>query len=350
MQIVPAIMSGGSGTRLWPLSTAEHPKQFHRILSDQPMIIDTAKRFGGSHEALEFLAPMFIAGQAHGGLLAEALQGAGITPSAVILEPVARNTAAVALVAALGAMERAPGAKVLLAPADHVIREIAAFHDALVRTSEAVEDSIVTFGMAPTGPETGFGYIEHGAALADGVFRIASFKEKPDLETAQAYLDSGGYSWNSGIFFFAPEVLVGEFEALQPELLSAVRAAYDKAKRDGETIELDPEAFAKADAKPVDIAIMEKTGKGVVAPCSIGWADVGSWSEYWRLSDKDADANALEGAVLARDVTNTLVRVEDGVQVSIAGVDNLIVVVTKGKVMILPTDRAQDVKSLIPEE
>lgn len=350
MQVIPAIMSGGSGTRLWPVSTGARPKQFHRILSDQSMIVETAKRFASDAKGIAFLPPLFVAGEGHRDILAGEVEAAGMAPMAMILEPVARNTAAAALAAALVAMETAPGAKVLLLPADHVIRDVEAFHSAIARAGKVVEDSIVTFGMSPTAPETGFGYIEQGDAISEGVFQIASFKEKPDSETAKGYLAKGGYSWNSGIFFYSPEVLVSEFEALQPEILNSVRAAVERARRDGGELLLDEDAFSEVKKAPIDIAIMEKTSRGVVVPCSIGWADVGSWSEYWRLSEKDADGNAVQGSVLVTDVTNTLVRAEPGIHVSVAGLDNLVIVATKDSVLVLPMDRAQDVKALIPDD
>ncbi len=313
------------------------------------MIIETAQRFAAGRSDMEFLPPLFIAGEAHREILAEEVAAAGVNPSAVLLEPMGRNTAAAALASALAAMEFAPGAKVLLLPADHLIRDLDAFLEAIGRTGEVVNDCIVTFGMSPTGPETGFGYIEQGAAISEGVFGIASFKEKPDRETAEAYLESGGFSWNSGIFFYSPEVLVAEFEALQPEMLKHVRDAYESARRDGPELLLDPEAFSKVEKSPIDIAIMEQTRKGAVAPCSIDWADVGSWAEYWRLSERDGDGNATEGSVLIEDVTNSLIRSDDGVHVSVCGVSDVIVIATRDNVMVLPRSEAQRVKELIPK-
>lgn len=349
MKIVPAIMSGGSGTRLWPVSTAERPKQFQQILSDDAMIVETAKRFGADRDGLAYTSPIFVLGESHRDILYAEVEAAGIAPAAVVLEPMGRNTAAAAAAAALTAMEFAPDAKVLLLPADHLIRDLDAFHAAIARTRDAVEESIVTFGMAPTAPETGFGYIEQGEAIGDGVFRIASFKEKPDRETAQGYLDAGGYSWNSGIFFYAPEVLLAEFEAHQPDLLAGVRAALEGGGRDGTEILLDAGTFAGVKSLPIDIAIMEKTSRGAVAPCSIDWADVGSWAEYWRLSGKDSGGNALEGSVLTENVENSLIRSAPGMHVSVCGVSDLIVIATRDHVLVLPKDEAQRVKQLIPK-
>lgn len=349
-RILPAIMSGGAGTRLWPLSTPECPKQFHKILSDRSMIMETAARFLGAAGSAEFLPPLFVAGEAHRDVLRSELEAAGIEPSLVALEPVGRNTAAVAACVAVIAAERFPGAEVLLLPADHVIGDIAAFRDAIQRAGDAVATSIVTFGMSPTGPETGYGYIEQGAAIDDGVFRIASFKEKPDRRTAQEYLDAGGYSWNSGIFYFRPEILIEEFEAYAPETLMLARQAIERGAAVGRELTFDTEAFAAIDPTPLDIAIMEKTKKGAVAPCSIGWADVGSWAELWRLSQKDEHGNATEGDVLMDGVLNSMVRAEDGVQVSVCGISDVIVVATREHVLVLPRSEAQRVKDLIPED
>lgn len=343
-------MSGGSGTRLWPLSTSERPKQFHTLFGEDAMIVETAKRFSADSHGLEFLAPVVIAGAAHGGLVNDQLRQAGVETGDVILEPQGRNTAAAAVVAALAVQAADPEAKVLLCPADHVVRDPGAFLSAVATAGRVVDEKIVTFGMTPTAPETGFGYIMQGEELAPGVFAIEAFREKPELEMAEAYLADGGYSWNSGVFFFSPDVMLREFAEQQPDILAGVRKAMDEGARTDAGLVLDAAAFGAVASLPVDIAIMEGTRHGAVAPCVIGWADVGSWSEYWRLSQKDDAGNAVQGSVLTQDVRNTLVRAEPGMHVSVAGVDDLIVVVTRDKVMVLPMDQAQSVKALIPED
>lgn len=348
MKIIPAIMSGGAGTRLWPLSTSERPKQFHRILSDRPMIVETARRFTSDFDGLTVLPPIVIAGASHKDVVQAQFEEAGISPSAIILEPMGRNTAAAAAVAALVAQRQSPGAMVLLLPADHLIKDLESFKSAIQLASEVVGQSIVTFGMSPTGPETGFGYIQQGPAIRDGVFQISSFKEKPDHATAERYLASGDYSWNSGIFFYSPDVLLAEFETHEPDMLELVRQSLDLGDRVGAEVHLDDRAFAQIEGRPVDIAIMEKTEKGAVVPCAIDWADVGSWAEYWRLSAKDGSGNATEGSVLLEDVENALVRSEDGMHVSVCGVSDVIVIATRDNVLVLPRSHAQRVKDLIP--
>jgi mannose-1-phosphate guanylyltransferase/mannose-6-phosphate isomerase len=346
--ILPVIMSGGSGTRLWPLSTDDRPKQFHALSGERPMIIETALRFRGAAAGERLLDPIVIGAERHLDLTDALFRDAGLPQPVQILEPVARNTAATAALAAHAALALHPGALALLVPADHVVSRPDAFISAVLGASSVAGTRIVTFGITPTGPETGFGYIERGAPLADGVFEIASFREKPDAGTAAAYLRRGGFDWNAGVFLFDPHVLLGEFARLAPEIGAGALRALERASREPSAILLDPEAFAAVPARPVDIAIMEKTTLSAVAPCDIGWADLGSWSELWRLSDKDARGNAIAGPVRSVDIDSCLVRAE-GVQVSICGVSGLIVVATEGRVLILPRERAQDVKSLIPD-
>ncbi len=312
------------------------------------MIVETACRFAPDNGDLAWLPPILVGGADQRAVLLGQFEAARIATSAVVLEPIARNTAPAAIAAALMAQEAAPGAKVLLAPADHVIGDLPAFRRAVARAAAVVDRSIVTFGMEPTGPETGFGYIQQGAVIRDGVFQISSFKEKPDRQTADRYLASGDYTWNSGIFFFSPEVLLAEFEAYEPEMLELVRRSIAQGRRDGAEWLLDQDAFAQIEPKPIDIAIMEKTSKGAVVPCSIDWADVGSWAEYWRLSEKDEHGNSSEGSVLLKDVRDALVRSEDGVHVSVCGLSDIVVIATREHVLVLPRSRAQEVKDLIP--
>jgi mannose-1-phosphate guanylyltransferase/mannose-6-phosphate isomerase len=347
--IVPVIMSGGSGTRLWPLSTTERPKQFHVLGGAYSMIAETARRVEGDHGDVQFLPPVVIAGEAHAQLVDDLLAEAGIRPSRVVLEPMGRNTAATAALAAMVVQDVAPGADVLLLPADHVVTRPAAFHAAIQRAGAVVDQRIVTFGILPDRPETGFGYILQGEMLADGVFAIQRFTEKPKRDVAEAYLREGGYSWNSGVFYFTSALMLEEFSGAAAAIREGAQAALAAGRREGARIFLDRDLFAAVPAQPVDIAVMEKTQCGAVAPCEIGWADIGSWSEYWRLADKDASGNAHagSGSTLVLDGANNLV-LADGVHVSIAGVNDLIVVATRDAVIVLPKDRAQDVKALIP--
>lgn len=344
--ILPVILCGGSGTRLWPLSTDAAPKQFHALAGEDSLFVDTATRLAGA-EGLDALPTVVIAGDRHGAQAAEQLALAGLNVGAIILEPSARHTGAAAAVAALHAAESGNDPIVLLMPADHVIVDRAAFVEAIRRAVPFADSHILTFGITPDRPETGYGYILHGHALADGVLAIRRFVEKPRREAAEELLAAGGCSWNAGIFMFRPSVLLAEMEAHAPEILVAAQQALAGAGRSGKDIRLDADAFGRAPSVPLDIAVMEKTAIGAVAPCDIGWADIGSWSELWRLGHKDGQGNVVSGSVLARDASDNLVRAE-GIHVSIAGVSGLVVVATRDAVLILPKEQAQSVRDLIP--
>ena len=341
--ILPVIMSGGSGTRLWPLSTPSAPKQFHAVATDNTMIQETALRLIGDN----FLNPIAICGRGHLDLVIMQLGQIDKAPQAVILEPFGRNTAAVAAMAALSALEFSPDALVLLVPADHVITKPDAFHAAVGRAAGTAATRIVTFGIQPTHPETGFGYIERGAGLTDGIFEITKFWEKPDLETAARYVEGGRHDWNAGIFLFSPQVMIEELQAHAPEVLRACRSAYDKARRThaggGVVIDLDEEAFAEVPAISVDYAIMEHTKRSAVVPCDIGWADVGGFAELWRLGDKDDASNHVKGDAILIDAHNNLIH-NSGPVVAIIGLSDIMVISTPSGILVAPLSRAQDVK------
>lgn len=343
-RIIPAIMSGGAGTRLWPLSTDARPKQFAELFGAQSLFVATLRRVIGALGDIAFAPPIVLCNASHTDLVAEGLLEAGVAAAAIVHEPEARNTGAVAVIAAALAAELDPDALVLLLPADHLVRDEAAFHAALTRATAVAMDRIVTFGIAPDRPATGYGYIKRGEHLADGVFALEAFEEKPDLPVAQGYVAAGGYSWNAGIFLFAPSIMLAEFDA-SPEIRHFALEALRNAKRNSGTIELDPLAFRQAPALPFDVAVMEKTKRAAVVPCDIGWADVGAWDEVWRLMEKTGAENALIGSAATLDGAGNLILAE-GVKVCVAGVDNLIVVATKDGVIVLPRARAQDVKSL----
>lgn len=339
-RIIPAIMSGGAGTRLWPASTEARPKQFHALGGAETMIAATAARVSGEAGALSFAPPLVLCNERHADLVRESIAA----PAAIVFEPAPRNTAAVgAIAAALGA-ELDPNALVLLLPADHIISDVAAFHRAIAQAAPFARERIVTFGIAPDRPATGYGYIRRGPALGDGVFAIDGFREKPDEATARAYLATGEYAWNSGMFLFSPAVLLREFAAsaaIRDQALEALK----RARREGVNIHLDAEAFAAVPSLPLDIAVMEKTAQAAVVPCEMGWADVGSWDEIWRLAAKDEAGNALHGPVLARDAQNNLIR-SDGVKILAAGISDLVIVASGDAIVILPRERAQEVKDL----
>lgn len=344
-RIIPAIMSGGAGTRLWPTSTQARPKQFHALGGGaDSMFVATLRRVSGGAGDIAFAPPIVLASMQHADLVDAHLAHAGVSAAAIVLEPMPRNTAAVgAIAAALGA-ELDPDALVLLLPADHIVADAAAFHAAIARAAPLARERIVTFGIAPDRPATGYGYIKAGGELAPGVFAIDSFREKPNLDTARSYLAAGGYAWNAGMFLFSPHVMLEEFAAA-PDIRDAALAALRTAARRGARIELQRDDFAKLRSSPLDIEVMEKTARGAVAPCDIGWADVGAWDEIWRLSPHDSAGNARAGDVVLLDGANNLVR-SDGPKVCIAGVSDLIVVATGEAVIVLSRDRAQDVKAL----
>ncbi len=340
IKIIPVIMSGGSGTRLWPLSTPSAPKQFHALATPRSMIQETALRLSGD----DFLKPVAICGTSHLDLVMTQLNEIDHAPQSVILEPFARNTAAVAAMAALSGEELDPDALVLMVPADHVITKPSEFHRVVMLASETAKSRIVTFGINPAHPETGFGYIERGASLSDGIFEITKFWEKPDLATATAYVEGGRHDWNAGIFLFSPKVMLEELKQHAPDVLAASREAYSRAKRDGVVIRLDETEFAKVPSISVDYAIMEKTTRSAVVPCDIGWADVGGFAELWRLGDKDDKSNHVKGATILIDAENCLVHNTDGPPVAIIGLSDIMVISTPSGILVAPISRAQDVK------
>ena len=333
--ILPVIMSGGSGTRLWPLSTPETPKQFHALGTPNSMIQETAMRVSGDG----FMAPVVICGSAHCSLVNTQLKDIDRTPALVVLEPFGRNTAAVAAVAALAGQSIDPDTLVLLLPADHVITKPGAFHAAIHRAIETAADRIVAFGIQPTHPETGYGYIEHGAALREGVYEIERFLEKPDLAKATEYVEGGRHEWNAGIFLFSPRVMLDELAVHAPDVLAATRRAFEKGSRDGINLQLEEQAFAEVPSISVDYAVMEKTRRSAVVPCDIGWV-----TELWRLGEKDAAGNHAQGTSILIDAENNLVHNHNGPAVAIIGLSNIMVISTPSGVLVCPLDRAQDVK------
>lgn len=344
-RLFPVILSGGSGTRLWPLSRSSLPKQLLRLHGSRTMIQNTVLRAQLPNTA----PPILLCNDNHRFLVAEQMQEIGVKPGAIVLEPMGRNTAPAAAVAALITAESDPRGIVLLLPSDHVVTDEAAFRDAVVLAVRAAEaGNIVTFGMTPTGPETGYGYIQCGAALSDleGVSKVRRFVEKPDAKTAAAYVADGGYFWNGGMFVFRADVLLDETDRLAPEILPAVRDAVTKAMRDLDFIRLDADSFARAPNTSIDYALMEHTNRAALVPCAIGWSDVGSWSSLWKIQDHDTDGNVFQGDVVAHDTSGSYVRCEKGLT-ALVGVRNLVVVATKDAVLVADKSRSQDVKAII---
>ena len=340
MTIVPVILSGGSGTRLWPMSRPEMPKQLLALTAEETMLQLTAKRAHGE----AFAAPIVVANARHADHIDEQLHAVGAAPQAVILEPVARNTAPAIALAALAAK----GEEALLVmPSDHVIADVAAFHAAIEAAMPLVADGwLVTFGITPDAPETGYGWIKVGEPLAAGVHRVARFVEKPIRERAEEMLASGDHAWNGGIFLFRADIFLGALAAHAPGMLTATQEAMTKARRDGVRIYPDAEAFGASPDESIDYAVMERAERVAVVPVAMGWSDVGSWDALHAISERDESGNAHRGEVLAIDTQDCLIR-SDGIRISAVGISDLIVVACGNDVMIVPRGRSQDVKKLI---
>jgi len=312
------------------------------------MIQDTVRRLAAGSDGLEVLSPLIIGNRRHEALIEDQMAAIGVAPAGVVLEPFGRNSAAAAAMAALLALEIDQGALVLLMSADALIADPEAFAATIARSCAAAAENIVLFGVEPTGPETGFGYIQAGDPLGAGVSRVKRFAEKPDLATAQAYLDSGDYLWNAGIFLYSPQVFMAELDLHAPEVANASRAAFAAATRRGRVVELDEEVFAKTPSISVDYAVMEKTARAAVAPLGTAWADIGSWSELWRLGPHTAEGNVTRGDPLLIDTRDCVVW-SQGRTVGAVGVSDLIIVATDDAVIVLPKSRAQDVKLLVEQ-
>lgn len=339
--VTPVILSGGSGTRLWPLSRSGRPKQLLALTADETMLQLTVARTGDKDG---FAAPIVVANAAHADDIEAQLAGAGVGDAVVILEPSARNTAPAIALAAFAAPE---DAVLLVMPSDHVITDVAGFHAAIARALPAVADGwLVTFGIAATAPETGYGYICRGDEIAPGVHRVERFVEKPDLATAQSYLDQGCYSWNGGIFLFSARAFVTALEEHAPEMAAAAREAVAGARRDGQRLHPDPIAFGRSPSDSVDYAVMEKAARVAVVPVEMGWSDVGSWDALHELARKDDAGNACHGEAVAIDTRNCLIRSE-GPVVAAVGVQNLIIIATPDAVLVLPRGDSQQVKRAV---
>jgi mannose-1-phosphate guanylyltransferase/mannose-6-phosphate isomerase len=345
--IYPVILSGGSGSRLWPLSRAAFPKQFLPLLSERSLLQDTLTRLEG---VSQIAAPVVICNHDHRFLVAEQLREIEVTPDVLLLEPTGRNTAPAIAVAALQIVARDPEALLLVLSSDQSIRDIPAFHDCIARATQAAElGKLVTFGIVPTAPETGYGYIERGNDLyGDGsTFEVARFVEKPDFTAAQQYVESGRYFWNSGMFVFPVKELVGELQKFAPELLELCREALTHATRDEDFCRLDAKSFAAAPSISIDYAVMEKTDRAAVVAADIGWSDVGSWSALWEQSDKDENGNTARGQTLLLKTRDSLVHAANGRFVATIGVENLIVADTPDALLVAHKEYSQYVKQVV---
>lgn len=342
--MIPVILSGGSGTRLWPLSRGQYPKQFLPLVSGHTMLQETVLRLNG---VAGLKSPIAVCNEDHRFMLAEQLWEIGVKPAAIILEPVGKNTAPAVAMAALSA--ESENDILLILPADHVIGNQPAFHQAVDQARQLAEqDLLVTFGIVATEPETGYGYIKAGNARPDAGFNVAAFVEKPNQETAQRYLASGDYFWNSGMFAFKAGTFLRELEKFNPEMLKVCREALKAAKSDLDFIRLDRAIFSTCPADSIDYAVMEKTDKAVVIPLDANWNDVGSWSALWDVTRKDDSGNAIKGDVLTVDTENSFIHSSNKL-VTVIGVKNLVVVETDDAVMIAAKDRVQDVKLIVDQ-
>ena len=346
--IQPLILSGGSGSRLWPLSRTLYPKQLLPLLGDATLLQQTAKRLQG----LPGLAtPMVVCNQEHRFLVAEQLREIDIGAASIFLEPVGRNTAPAVAVAALALEMQNPEAVLLVLPADHLIKDLAAFHAAVeAAVAAANAGRLVTFGITPSAPETGYGYIRAGDGIAGqaSARAVEAFVEKPNAERAAEFVAAGNYFWNSGMFAFRPGVFLEELARHRPDILAAARASLEAAQRDLDFVRLDTAAFTACPGESIDYAVMEKTDRAAVVPASIGWSDIGSWSSLWEHSAQDDDGNALIGDVLVESSRSCYVRAQSRL-VAIVGVEDLVVVETPDAVMVAHKTRAQDVKRIVAQ-
>ncbi len=343
--VVPVLLSGGSGTRLWPVSRESFPKQFWPLVSDRSMIEETARRALGEG----FAPPIVVCNQAHRFVVAEQLRRAGVVSPRILLEPVGRNSAPAIAAAALLVAEQDPDTVLWMMAADADIRDVPALHRALAAAAAAARAGrIVTFGMRPTSAETGYGYIEVGEPIAGlpGVHDLARFVEKPDAATAAKLSASGRHLWNSGMFVFTAGTLLAEMERHAPEVLLALRPAVSGRSEDLDFIRLEPAAFGRVPSISLDYAVAERTDRAAVVPADLGWSDVGSWGALWDMGAKDAAGNVAVGDVLLEDAGNCYVR-SDGMLTAVLGLQDAVLVVTDDAVLAMHRDRAQDVKRVV---
>ena len=343
-ELIPVLLCGGSGTRLWPLSRTHYPKQFIPLVGETSLLAQTLERVSGVSSGA---APLVVCNENHRFMTAAVLEQCQQTASAILLEPEGRNTAPAIAVAALEALAIGDDPVLLVLAADHVITDVAAFErSVLLAESAAMRDQLVTFGIAPSRPETGYGYIRAGEVVEDGIFEVASFVEKPSLETATDYVESGEYYWNSGMFLFRARRYLDELEAVRPKMMVAARAAHAKAVRDGVFVHLDGEAFGNCPNESVDYAVMEEAKQTAMVTLNAGWSDIGSWSALHEATALDEQGNAVRGDVMLMDTENSYVYADQGL-VTTVGIKGLVVVSTPDALLVASRDRVQDVRKLV---
>lgn len=351
--ILPVIMSGGSGSRLWPLSRALHPKQFLALLNEHTLLQETVNRLDNT----KCLNPLIICNNEHRFIVAEQLRANDTIASDIILEPMGKNTAPAITLAALAAVDKGDNPLLLVLAADHVIKDIPAFQQAVMDAKAfASQDKLVTFGIVPTHAETGYGYIRQGNqqthSEATG-FNVDSFVEKPDLATAQTYLDSGEYLWNSGMFMFKASRYLEELAKFSPEMLAVCKNAFDNKTQDLDFTRISADIFAQCPEDSIDYAVMEPICKAegsdaVVVPMNAGWSDVGSFSSLWEVSEKDDNGNVNHGDIVSHNTTNSYINAGHKL-VTTVGVDNLVIVETKDALLVANKDQVQDVKTIVEQ-
>lgn len=347
-KIYPVILSGGAGTRLWPLSRELYPKQLLPLASAHSLLQDTARRVLGP----DFQPPLVVCNGEHRFVIAEQLHQLGLAPRAIVLEPAARNTAPAAAAAAVLLVRDDPDAMMLILPSDHVIRDEPAFRRTVAAAADAARSRrLVTFGITPTQAETGYGYIRRGAALpeAPGSYAIDRFVEKPDLQTATTYVADGAWSWNSGMFLFPARLFLDELASFEPAMAEAVQRAVAAAQVDLDFLRLDSTAFSRAPSKSIDYAVMERTTRAAMVPADLGWSDVGAWSALWEIGSRSPAGNVEMGDVIALDTTDAYLRSSEGTLLATIGLENIVIVVTRDVVLAMAKDRAQDVKKIVEE-
>jgi len=352
MMILPVILSGGSGTRLWPLSRELYPKQLLPLAGIHTMLQETVTRLRGIDGAA---APLIVANDSHRFMVAEQMRLINVRPEAIILEPAGRNTAPAVAVAALHASAKKKDPVLLVLPADHVIKDLASFHAAVVAGERLTRQGrLITFGIVPAGPETGYGYIKKGKSLgakgtkAQAAYTVERFVEKPDLATAKNYISSGHYLWNSGMFMFRTSAFLKELRRFAPAILAACTRAYKASARDLDFLRLGEEAFVASPADSIDYAVMEKTVAAAVIPLDAGWSDVGSWASLWEVHPRDRLGNAISGDVIAKDTKNCLIHAGSRLVAGI-GLKDIVIVETADAVLVAHKDHSQKVKQVVDD-
>lgn len=345
-KIYPVILSGGSGSRLWPVSRAMHPKQFLSLHSDIPMLVETALRFTTD----DFAPVSVVCNHQHRFMVAQCLADADIDVEDIILEPMGKNTAPAIALAALNVYRKDPNGLILILPSDHMISKTKEFVEAVkIARESALSGKLITFGIEPQYAETGYGYIQEGDLVegSEHVRHVAAFYEKPDSSTAQKFIDTGGFYWNSGMFLFSVQGVIEEMNRLVPDMMKLVQNSLNDANVDLDFLRIAPEPFEEIIPDSIDYAVMEKTSKAAMMPVNIGWNDIGSWAALWDILEKDKAGNAVKGDVLLNDVKNSLIYSDKGILTAVMGLDDVVVVQNDDVVLVADKNRSQDVKQIV---